>query len=236
MDSASLMNRIDTKYLLPLSDLPTILEKAREDYYILTIDSKKVFTYNTAYFDTADYKMYLAHHNGKLNRFKIRKRKYIDSGDTFLEIKFKNNKGKTLKSRILTKNENGSFTEKEQKFLEGSTPFKTDDLNIKLHNDFKRITLVNHKKTERITIDIGISFKLPAGSNYAGMPELMVVEIKKDRYSDKSSVIKYFMQNQIMPTSFSKYCVGNVMLKDDIKVNRFKDKIKEIEKLKGNGQ
>ena len=44
--------------------------------------------------------MYLAHQNGRVIREKIRVRTYVSSGLTFLEVKNKNNKGRTDKKRI----------------------------------------------------------------------------------------------------------------------------------------
>ena len=38
MESVKLMNRIDTKYAVPLSMLPSILESAKPDYYAQEID------------------------------------------------------------------------------------------------------------------------------------------------------------------------------------------------------
>ena len=44
--------------------------------------------------------LYHDHHNGKLNRYKVRRRRYIDTDTEFLEVKLKNNKKRTIKSRI----------------------------------------------------------------------------------------------------------------------------------------
>lgn len=41
---------------------------------------------------------YHDHHNGKLNRFKIRQREYMDTKTSFLEVKFKNNQRRTQHS------------------------------------------------------------------------------------------------------------------------------------------
>ena len=40
---------------------------------------------------------FLDHHNRRVNRNKIRFREYVGSNLTFLEVKTKNNKGKTIK-------------------------------------------------------------------------------------------------------------------------------------------
>ncbi len=71
MDSVKLMNRIDTKYIVSADRLADILSGAKKTYRILEIDNQREFLYRTTYFDTEDYKMYTAHQNGKLNRYKI---------------------------------------------------------------------------------------------------------------------------------------------------------------------
>ena len=46
---------------------------------ILTIDNKKIACYKTLYFDTKYFDFYHHHHNNKVNRYKVRIRKYVDS-------------------------------------------------------------------------------------------------------------------------------------------------------------
>ena len=100
MDKVSLMNRVDQKFILSFTDLCQIIPQLEAEYRILTICDQNVFTYKTDYYDTPGLNMFTDHHNGKLNRFKIRHREYVESNLEFLEIKFKNNKGKTLKKRV----------------------------------------------------------------------------------------------------------------------------------------
>ena len=100
MESVKLMNRIDTKYAVPLSALPAILEAAQNGYYAQEINGTRIATYDTMYYDTETLDMYIRHHDRQLVRQKIRVRQYVESDLTFLEIKRKNNKGRTKKKRI----------------------------------------------------------------------------------------------------------------------------------------
>ena len=59
-----------------------------------------LYNFGGLYFDTDDYEMYRMHHAGRTVREKIRVRTYLDSLDTFLEVKNKNNHGRTKKKRI----------------------------------------------------------------------------------------------------------------------------------------
>ena len=101
MESVKLMNRIDTKFAVPMTVLPAILEAVQADYYAQEIDGKRIATYDTMYYDTDSLDMYIRHHDRQLVRQKIRVRQYVDSNLTFLEIKRKNNKGRTKKKRIV---------------------------------------------------------------------------------------------------------------------------------------
>ena len=92
MDGVRLLDRLDTKFTFNRTLLTGILEEMMKDYSILDIEGRRVSRYETIYFDTPEHLFYLHHHNGKLNRYKIRFRKYVDSGDTFFEIKLKNNR------------------------------------------------------------------------------------------------------------------------------------------------
>ncbi|NJN28808.1 MAG: VTC domain-containing protein [Cyclobacteriaceae bacterium] len=97
------MNRTDYKFWFPTNLVPSILSCIKDDYYILTINNQAILPYETTYYDTLKNDMYVAHHNGKLNRYKIRRRSYMVNDVSFLEVKFKNNKGRTIKNRIRTK-------------------------------------------------------------------------------------------------------------------------------------
>src|SRR5438105_3236213 len=103
MDGVKLMNRTDTKFTFNLDQFEDILSDIIENYYVLEIDGKRISRYKTLYYDTTKLNLYIKHHNGELNRYKIRHRSYVESDIGFLEVKFKNNKGRTIKDRIKKK-------------------------------------------------------------------------------------------------------------------------------------
>ena len=88
MDGVKLMDRTDTKFTFNISNLPSILEAAKAHYRILDIEGNRISRYKTLYFDTDDFNLYNEHHCGKLNRYKIRHRTYVESNLGFLEVKF----------------------------------------------------------------------------------------------------------------------------------------------------
>ncbi|PLX02341.1 MAG: hypothetical protein C0595_11040 [Marinilabiliales bacterium] len=228
MDKVKLMNRIDRKYWFNASSLQTVLEEIKNDYYILEISGETAMPYSTIYFDTPENSMFIAHHNGKLNRYKIRKRNYVISDMGFLEIKFKNNKGRTIKRRIPTNNFKSEFSEQEKHFIKQSTPFIADYLNLSLHNKFTRITLVNKNLKERCTIDLNLEFTFK--NKHLILNDLAVVEIKADGRSKNSALSLAMRDFRLKASGFSKYCIGKSIVDTEVKRNAFKAKLRYIEK------
>lgn len=232
MSSIRLMNRIDSKYLANESQLNQLLEMALGDYMIQSIDGIRQSEYRTLYLDDRDNIMYLNHHNGRLTRQKVRIRTYVDTNDYFFEVKLKNNHGRTKKKRIhLT--DAGSYVEDGAAgFLAEHTmlPLTLDDLSPKLSNHFKRITLVNNAKTERLTIDRELSFHNEESGLDRNMDKLVVIEVKRDG-NTYSPIQELLREVRIFPSGFSKYCIGMALTTPGIKKNMFNERIRKIEKL-----
>lgn len=229
MDQVKLMNRTDQKFWFHSDYLPELLEMVKNQYFLLHIDGENKLPYATTYFDTENDRMFAAHHNGKLNRFKIRKRSYVNSGISFLETKFKNNKGRTIKKRIPCASPNGKFTSTESQFIDSHTPFFTRELKPSLGNNFSRLTLVNKNFKERCTIDLDIEFKVT--DRIVTLDNLVIVEIKSDGKSTASPLALALRENRIKTSGFSKYCVGRSITDPQLKVNAFKPKLRNIEKV-----
>lgn len=233
MDTVKLMNRTDTKFLISEDQLDQILSKAGLFYRAVEIGGEKITPYSTIYFDTSDAEMYTMHHNGKLNRCKIRTRSYLNSGISFLEIKLKNNKGRTSKKRIEIDQhqfQTMSFGEKECAFLEARTGYNADGLAPQVQNRFWRITLVDKSMTERVTIDFGLQFITVEDSVTKMIDGLVIVEMKQDG-ACKSKFREYLNELSVLPGSMSKYCLGMALLHPEVKNNRFKTKLRKINKI-----
>jgi hypothetical protein len=233
MDNIRLMDRIDSKFIAPVSLLPGILEEMLPYFKVQVNNGMSIAPYCTQYLDTPDLKMFVMHQNGQLNRQKIRIRSYVESNLSFLEVKNKNNKGRTKKMRIpvplshLTSVED--LNDKKQ-FLEENSLFDSNNLKPSLSNTFQRITFVNNNKTERVTIDFNLSFLNYRTGNETALEQLMVLELKQDgwQHSDFRDILNRF---RIKKSSFSKYCMGIVLTNPESKYNRFKYKCMIINKL-----
>ncbi len=222
MDSVKLMDRTDTKFVFNRSKLPEVLNSITEFYKVLEVDGKKISRYKTLYYDTSDFSLYLAHHNGHLNRFKIRHRTYIESSLGFLEIKLKTNKERTVKTRIKQKETPLNWQTNSIEFLEKSTPFSSETLVPALWVNYSRITFVNKQSAERITIDLGLEFL--KGAVVQNFDELVIAEVKQEK-KKPSPFLKIMKQLHIREGSMSKYCLGVTVLCPNIKKNNFKPKL-----------
>ena len=228
MDKVKLMNRTDTKFIFNISQLQQILNTAIEKYDILEINGERLLSYRTQYFDTADFKMYVVHQNRKLNRFKIRQREYMISDISFLEVKFKSNKGRTIKKRIKSKGLVTELPEKFKSFIAEKTPFTGDDLVASILNSFSRITLVHKTEQERITIDLNLGYKYKNES--VTLSYLAIAEVKREGYA-KSDFINILKENKIYNQSMSKYSIGVLLFNKHLKYNTFKKKLLKLKKL-----
>ena len=227
MDSAQLMDRVDTKYTIPHKCLEKILYTLTEHYDILSINKERSFTYRTVYFDTEDHKLYHLHQNGKLNRFKFRIREYCNTGDKFFEIKVKNNKGRTNKKRHNVTD--FSLNENELDFINKALLF-SEHLIPSVTIYFDRFTLVNRSKTERVTFDCGLSFE--HNNHSRKFSDLAIIEIKESRNNKLSKLKESLKKERYLPSRISKYCLGISSLKaNSVKTNLIKDKLRKINKL-----
>lgn len=232
MSAVKMMNRTDTKYVVPVAKLAQLLKIAAEDYRVQEVDGERLIAYHTVYYDTADQKMYIAHQNKRKTREKIRLRSYVSSGLTFFEIKNKNNKGRTDKKRIkIPIEESDTFLLKDETraFLNKHAWFTPEDLSPQLENRFKRITLVNRGMTERLTIDTGLEFHNIVNGNDSKLHGIAIIELKRDGRT-ASPMHDLLIKMHIHTSGFSKYCMGYA-LTSSIKQNLFKERIRHTLKL-----
>ena len=233
MRRVKLMNRIDTKYVLTHEGVLRLLDEAADaGYCVQLIDGVRACRYDTLYYDTAPRDMYLAHHNRILTRQKIRTRRYVESGVTFLEIKNKSNRGRTRKKRIEIAPEcfdNISHAEGVGPFFAEHARYACEVLSPALSTRFVRITLVNDDLTERLTIDLDLHYRDMRSGRESTIERMAIVELKQD--GRRASAIKDILRRmRIMPLKVSKYCLGTTLTVEDIRRNRFKEKLREIEK------
>ena len=229
MSGVKLMNRTDTKFVTTTERLQQLLQMAQNDYYVQEIDGSRNLEYDTTYFDTMQFDMYNQHQWNHTNRQKIRFRTYCISGLQFMEVKTKNNHGRTKKKRIEVTDMNVCEQAKSD-FLGKYLRYEVDTLQPALNNHFSRITLVNKAKTERLTIDSALRFHNLVSGVDRDMDDLVIIELKRDGLV-YSPVLEMLRQLRIHPHGFSKYCMGSALTNSELRINRFKRKLIEINKI-----
>jgi hypothetical protein len=233
MDHVKLLDRLDTKFTFSLEKLPLVVEQLKDDYRILEVNGLRIGRYETKYFDTHDFRLYLHHHNGKLNRYKIRYRKYIDSNITFFEIKLKNNTGRMNKKRIEVADIDDIIKGTAEELLLNKVRLPSNLFHPSLNVFFSRMTFVNRNSKERLTIDTGLRYSNLL-KNIA-FPNLVIAETKQER-AETSPFISLMRKHHIRVSSVSKYCLGIASLVEGIKKNNFKFKLIQINKTNHGNQ
>ena len=229
MGSVKLMNRTDTKFVTTMPRLLQLLDMAHDDYYVQDIGGERNMLYDTTYFDTHDYAMYMEHQHGHVNRQKIRFRTYVSSHLQFMEVKTKNNHGRTKKKRIEVSDMDLSDGQKVD-FLARELRYDVGSLQPHMHNFFRRVTLVNKAMTERLTIDTALEFHNCVTGRDRAMGPLVIVELKRDGLV-YSPVLAMLRALRIHPHGFSKYCMGAALTNEHLAVNRFKPKLHDVERI-----
>ena len=229
LDRVRLLDRQDTKFVFNQIDLPHILEKLKPFYRILEINNDRVYTYDTTYFDTDDFYFFVQHHNGSRNRFKVRYRRYSSNKKSFFEIKIKNNKDRTIKKRLKVDEINEYLGDLEGDLVSKIIGLSPSQLTPKLDLEFSRITLTDNNFNERLTIDANLSAKNGTSNKIFG--QLIISEIKQNKYNPKSDFIRILRNLKIQEMRFSKYCMGLLHVNNNLKYNRFKPRLIQINKI-----
>lgn len=229
LGAAALMDRVETKFILSVRQLPELLEQLHADYSVLEVSGKRISSYQTAYLDTEKLHCYHEHHRRRKKRYKLRFRKYVDSDLNFFELKRKDN-GRTDKRRMRLETDKAQLGDMEAGFLQRSE-IDPSGWKQKLLNRYQRITLVSKHQAERVTLDLNIEFSHDGVDEQLG--DLVILELKQAKASRKTPVYKALRRQQIRPFNISKYCIGLIKThgQEKLKHNRFKKKLLKIAKI-----
>lgn len=231
MKEIRLMQRTDTKFVTDVETLKQLLALLPGQYYAQVVEGECLNSYRTTYFDSEDYEFFRRHQCGARPRTKVRARTYESSGMCFLEIKCKDNRGKTRKVRTPVPSLRQVIEEHAgEPFLCEQTPWDFSTLRPTLSNHFRRITLVNMAKTERLTIDLDLSFYNHRSKATHSMPQAVVIELKRDGRVP-SPILPLLRQLRIKPAGFSKYCVGIATTGSPTPINRYKKRLRRVDKI-----
>jgi hypothetical protein len=235
LSNSALMNRVDSKFLLPVGMLTNVLNACKSNYSLLMINKISIFQYDNIYFDTIDLDFYNKHHNRKLNRHKVRHRHYADVGTSYLEVKFKNNKGRTIKNRCLVDKDPESALTENYRFLGEHGIDLSRSLISSQACTYKRISLANDLSKERLTLDLNINFssrlKHATPADQYCLSDFFIAELKQEKLNRQSPFYRLMRELNIRSKGFSKYCMGQSLTNNKhIKSNRFKANLMAVAK------
>jgi hypothetical protein len=217
----ALLDRTDTKFVMHQEQLWEALEQSLAEYSVLEVNGVRPGHYVTTYFDTPEFAMYFAHHNGERFRYKLRCRSYLDSGVVFVEVKMKNNKDRMIKFRRQVPHHLQNLETLDRSWLPPHFPYDFGATQAVVWNRFQRVTLASFEHQERITLDMDIQFG--CGGQELQYTGLCIVEIKQPKFSlTRSPFARQLHRLHIQPCSISKFCVASAHFYPTFKSNRFK--------------
>ncbi len=228
-----MLERLDHKYVVDAAALREALPLLQPHFDILEIDGRREFTYETCYFDDAEYRGYFDHHQGRRQRMKVRVRKYTDARLCFVEVKLKDKRGVTVKKRLgYALHKYGTLDDAALRHVQDSyfALYGREyggELAAAIEMRYRRVTLVAREGGERMTIDCDIQFFGRGERTHRTGSELFIVETKSARgngIADK--VLRALHQH---PTKrCSKYCVGMAALQQVDRHNRFLPALRKL--------
>ena len=234
-ERASLLTRIDRKYVLPRSALDAVLGDLDPAVRVLDIDGVRSSAYESVYFDTPELTSFLMAAHPRRRRFKIRTRTYVDSAQSYLEVKTRGGRGVTVKDRLpyalddratlTTEGRQYTDTVLDEADIEGA---QGQDLVPTLMTRYLRTTLFVPESSSRATIDTGLSWAMLAGRRSArpaaqerrlDRPRLAIVETKSGARA--SAVDRILWAHGHRPATISKYGTGMAALRSDLPANKW---------------
>jgi len=229
---ASMLTRLDNKYVVQAPVLEQLLARLARHFDVLDIAGKRLFTYDTCYFDDEQLSCYFSHHNGRRQRIKVRTRNYQDAGLCFIEAKIKDIRGVTVKKRLpYTPEKHGTLNNDARNFItQLYRDFYQKDfsqqLEPQLNMRYKRITLVAKDGRERMTIDTDIRF-FKDGCEFALSQQVFIVETKSRNANGLAdAILRSYHQHP--SNKCSKYCLGLCVTQQVGRINNFMPVLRKL--------
>jgi hypothetical protein len=218
---ADLQRRYDEKYVVHLDDLARVLARLAPATRILEVVGGRLTAYDTQYLDTAELRSYRDHVQGRRRRYKLRVRRYGDTGPAMLEVKLKGHRGSTIKHRRQrAERRGGGLDEEERAFVAAALwesyawpPPPTLGPSARLR--FQRATLIDTEAGERLTVDVGLTAEV-AGRRVAFDRSQAIVEVKSPTL--RGPTRRRLLDLGLRPGRISKYGVAIAASRPEVSV------------------
>lgn len=219
--AADLQTRTDRKYLVPAEDFRALTRELNGTLAVLEIDGRRMFDYESVYFDTPTLLAYHDHAHGRRRRFKVRTRTYLDSGHCALEVKTEGGRGETVKTRhpYSAQTRDALDAQARQHIAAGLGSTRlAGQLQRSLTTRYARSTLVDLANGSRMTCDVDLTFS-HRGRDKDGPHGLVLVESKTAGAASPVDAILWRLGHR--PIALSKYCAGLALLHPRLPANRW---------------
>ncbi|MFE7810455.1 polyphosphate polymerase domain-containing protein [Streptomyces sp. NPDC057433] len=223
VERASLLTRLDRKYMLPLRELPLVTGGLGEHVRVLEMAGERDFGYRSVYFDTPELDGYLRAARRRRRRFKLRVRTYLDSGDHYFEVKTRGPRGTTVKQRIPYDGSLSHLTPEARAYAdEALAGARIDSGGFRfapaLVTSYRRTTLFLPECGSRVTVDTDLTWTLPDGTALR-TPDRAVVETKSGRAGSGADRLLWSLRHR--PCPVSKYGTGLAVLRPELPAHRW---------------
>jgi hypothetical protein len=235
---ADLQVRVDRKYLLSADAAGDLLAALDVDAaMVLEINGSRRFGYESHYFDTPALTSYRSTAQRRRRRFKVRTRRYLEAGDTYLEVKTRGPRGATVKHRLAYgADPMGILDPTGRAFVatvlgaEAVPAVPVEGLAPVLTTRYHRSTLLLPTEpgtpAARVTVDTGLSWsqlsgggRCAAGAEELTLRRVAIVETKSPRAA--SVVDRLLWSRGHRPVAISKFGTGMAALHPYLPDNRW---------------
>ncbi|HEY3186295.1 MAG TPA: polyphosphate polymerase domain-containing protein [Solirubrobacteraceae bacterium] len=218
---AALLSRVDNKYIIDAPTVSALFERLEDDFLVLEIDGRRLFTYHTVYFDSEGLDLYHAHVQRRRRRFKCRSRCYVETGRNVFELKLKGLRGRTVKHQLeidaachgAMSADTRAFAERILREAYGYGLERR--LEPVLPMTYQRVTLAAREGAERVTCDFSLDFGTASLADGHA-----IIESKSG--NGRGAVDRHLRALGVRPiTSCSKYCAGIGLTRQGVRTNPF---------------
>jgi len=233
---ASLLTRMDRKYLVPPGDTQHVISHLAPRAQVLQIDGLRHFRYASTYFDTPGLDAYFLAARKRRRRYKIRTRTYLDSGLCFLEVKTNGSREATVKDRFKYDPDDADRVTPDgrlfviERLVESGTCSSDEARTIAdalvpvMDSTYSRTTLHLPHDEARATFDTRLTWDLfgPDGKRLGqgvSVDHLNVVETKNP--ATPSPADRALWDAGHRPARISKYATGMALLHPELPANRW---------------
>ncbi len=222
-----LHRRADTKFVLSPAGAINLVHGLARDYAVVTAGEELVARYDTFYFDTPNLHLFHSHRRGRRLRHKVRIRHYPDRRLATLEVKSR--RSELQSTKLIREHDFGDHTlsADDRAFIARTTGIDTAMVE-QIRTHFGRIMLLGLLTSERVTIDVDL--QVEAGACSRSFSGVSIVEVKQWPLRRSTPVMLALRSGGWRPGGVSKYCVGIMSTRPDVRFNNLLPGLRALER------